>query len=248
MVSGLVRNSKPAITVTGLLQSELEYWRFLDDWSDCLPWRSERHIAATLYCDASKRTWGGVLMTDNSRMEAGDYWQDDSGSINFLEAKALLCALDAFKSRIRSSYVDVHTDSRALLGSWQSEGGSNTEINDVIKANLRCSQEFRLTCNTFLRLRTWPTLPRVVSQTSIVPFWRRRGPVSRECFGHIPLTSCRSTVTAIVICVVIVFHISHSATPLSHPASTCLHNSCLSGKTFMFSPLCTYRSAPLFLN
>ena len=27
-VSGLVRNSKPAIKVTGLLQSELEYWRF----------------------------------------------------------------------------------------------------------------------------------------------------------------------------------------------------------------------------
>ena len=62
-VSGLVRNSKPAIIVTGLLQSELEYWRFLDDWSDCLTWRSERHITATLYCDASKGPWGGVLMT-----------------------------------------------------------------------------------------------------------------------------------------------------------------------------------------
>ena len=72
-VSGLVRNSKPAIKVTGFLQSELEYWRFLDDWSDCLPWRSERHITATLYCDASKRAWGGVLMTDNGRVEAGDY-------------------------------------------------------------------------------------------------------------------------------------------------------------------------------
>ena len=81
-------------------------------------------------------------MTDNGRVEAGDYWREDSGSINFLEAKALLCALNAFKSRIRYSRVDVHTDSRALLGSWQSEGGSNTEINDVIKAVLRCSQEF----------------------------------------------------------------------------------------------------------
>ena len=140
-VSDLVRNSKPAIKVTGLLQSELEYWRFLDDWSDCLPWRSERHITATLYCDASKRAWGGVLMTANGRVEAGDYWREDSGSINFLEAKALLCNLDAFESRIQNSRVDVHTDSGALLGSWQSEGGSNTEINDVIKAVLRCSQE-----------------------------------------------------------------------------------------------------------
>ena len=76
-------------------------------------------------------------MTDNGRVEAGDYWREDSGSINFLEAKALLCVSDAFKSRIRHSRVDVHTDSRALLGSWQSEGGSNTEINDVIKVVLR---------------------------------------------------------------------------------------------------------------
>ena len=131
-----MHNSKPAIKVIGLLQSELEYWRFLDDWSDCLLWRSERHITATLYCDASKRAWGGVLMTDNGRMEAGDYWREDSGSINFLEAKVLLCALDAFKSRIRNSRVDVHTDSRALLGSCQREGGRNTEINDMIKAIL----------------------------------------------------------------------------------------------------------------
>ena len=35
-------------------------------------------------------------MTDNGRVKADDYWREDSGSINFLEAKALLCALDAF--------------------------------------------------------------------------------------------------------------------------------------------------------
>jgi len=73
-------------------------------------------------------------MTDNGRLEAGDYWREDCALDD--------CALDAFKSRIRNSRVHVHTDSRALLGSWQSEGGSNTEINDVIKAVLRCSQEF----------------------------------------------------------------------------------------------------------
>lgn len=71
-------------------------------------------------------------MTGNGRIEARDYWRVEWGSINFLEAKALLCVLDAFKSRIRNSRVDVHTDGRALLGSWQSEGGSNFEINGVI--------------------------------------------------------------------------------------------------------------------
>ena len=82
-VASLVRNSKPTVKVDGLLQSELECWRFLDDWSDCLLWRSERHVTVTLYCDASKRAWGGVLMTGNGRMKAGDYWQEESGSIIF---------------------------------------------------------------------------------------------------------------------------------------------------------------------
>ena len=41
-----------------------------------------------------------------------------------------------------SVLIIIHTDSRALLGSWQSRGGSTTEINDVIKAILQCSQEF----------------------------------------------------------------------------------------------------------
>ena len=78
-VAGLVSNSKPTVKVTGLLQSELEYWRFLNDWSDCLPWRSERHVTVTLYCDASKRAYGGILMTGNGTMKAGDYWQEESG-------------------------------------------------------------------------------------------------------------------------------------------------------------------------
>jgi len=44
--------------------------------------------------------------------------------------------------RIRNFHIDAHMDSTALLGSWQSKGGSNSKINDVIKAILQCSQEF----------------------------------------------------------------------------------------------------------
>ena len=140
-----------------------------------------------------------------------------------------MCALNAFKSIIQNSRVDVHTDSRALLGLWQNEGGNNSQKNGVIKAILQCRQEF-------LRLRTRPTLTRVDIQTSIVLSLRKHGPVSRECLDRIPLISCRSTVTAAVISSVIVCRISPHATPLGHPASTCLHNSYLSGKTSMFPP------------
>ena len=61
--------------------------------------------------------------------------------------------------------------------------------------------------------------------------------MSIKCLGHIRLISCRSTVSAAVICLVIVFRISRHATPLSHLASTYLRSSCLWGKTFMSPPL-----------
>ena len=80
--------------VTGLLQSQLEYW------TGCLPCRSESHITLALHCDASNWAWGGVLLTDGGRIEARDYWRDETGNVNLFEAKAFMWALDFFKSRI----------------------------------------------------------------------------------------------------------------------------------------------------
>ena len=150
----------------------------------------------------------------------------------------MLCDLVAFKPRIRNSRVDVHTDSRTLLGSWQSEGGGNAKMNDVIKAILRCSQEFYFSIDMqYVPSAENPADAPSRRQSDLdCTLLRRRGPVSSEYLGHIPLISCRSTVTAAVICLLIVCCISRHATPLSHPASTC-----------MFSPLCAYRSAPPLL-
>ena len=203
-----------------------------------MPWRSESHITVTLFCDASKRAWGGVLLTDGGRIEARDYWRDETGSINLLEAKALLCALDAFKSRIRNSRVDVHTDSRVLLGSWQNESGNNSEINDVNKAILRCSQDFNFLISMHyvpsaenpadLPSRRFSDLDCTLSEEA----WSR----VQRCSVRIPLISCHLTATAAVIGLVIVCRILRHATPQSRPVSTCLHNSCLPGETFLFSP------------
>ena len=42
-IAQLTRASKVLAKVQGGLRSDIQYWRFLDDWSDCLPWRSEQH-------------------------------------------------------------------------------------------------------------------------------------------------------------------------------------------------------------
>ena len=52
-----------------------------------------------------------------------------------------------FQVKDLNSRVGVQTESRVLLGTWQREGENNSEINDVIKAILRCSQDFNFLIN-----------------------------------------------------------------------------------------------------
>ena len=92
-IAQLTRSSKAAAKVQGRLRFDVAYWRFLDNWSDCLPWRSEQHCIASLFCDASKRSWGGFLFKDGRKIESRDYWMDASDDINSLEAKALVRSL-----------------------------------------------------------------------------------------------------------------------------------------------------------
>lgn len=46
------------------LREEITYWRFLDTWDECLPWRSEFHYQAQSFSDASNSGWGGQLLQD----------------------------------------------------------------------------------------------------------------------------------------------------------------------------------------
>lgn len=208
----------------------------MDDWAGCLPWRSEKHIAVSLYCDVSKRAWRGVVLSHSGRIEARDFWRGESGSINFLEAKALFCALDAFKARIRDSQVDVHTDNKPLLGLWKNDGGSNSEINKVLTAVLLCSLEFnfQLRCSTPLRLDS--------IRISIALFLTKCGLASRRCLGH----RIRSTATAAVIALAVVCPISRHVTPLICLASTSAQQSLVGENLMSFFPSCLFVRSSAF--
>ena len=68
-ISQLCRSSKPFVRVEGNLRTEVLYWRFLDDWKDCFPWRSELHgVTVSLFSDASTRAWGAVLFRDGRKL------------------------------------------------------------------------------------------------------------------------------------------------------------------------------------
>ena len=42
------RSSRPFARIDGDLCAEILYWRFLDEWKDCMPWQSEHHLTACL--------------------------------------------------------------------------------------------------------------------------------------------------------------------------------------------------------
>ena len=56
----------------------------------------------TLYCDSSKKAWGGTLLKDGRSLESRDYWVDNSQDINILKARALQGSLLSLKHHISS--------------------------------------------------------------------------------------------------------------------------------------------------
>ena len=67
-----------------------------------------------MFCDASKRSWGGVLPKDRKRIESRDYWPDSSDDFCALEAMALPHSFLAFSDHILDPRVDVYTDNQTL--------------------------------------------------------------------------------------------------------------------------------------
>ncbi|KAK3707290.1 hypothetical protein QZH41_004234 [Actinostola sp. cb2023] len=129
-------NSARSIKISGLLREEIEHWRFLDNWQECLHWPQEKHITIKISSDASNYAWGGVIsVPGGSPTEIRDYWGVESRNLPIVvkEALALLYTLQAAQTVITNARVDAHTDNMAFLHSGKKLGGKNRQLNDVLK-------------------------------------------------------------------------------------------------------------------
>ena len=111
------RSSRP-IKVVGDLRSEIANWRFLDSWSEHLPWMDERHLVVNVTSDASQYAWGGIVYNPPAPpLETRDIWREDvrDKPIAAKEALALVNTLKAGKSVLSNCRVDAHVDCLALI-------------------------------------------------------------------------------------------------------------------------------------
>ena len=143
----LTRSSKVVAKVQGGLPSDIQCWRFMDDWSDCLPRRSEKHCIVTLFCDASKGSWGEVLLKDGKRIEPRDYWPDSLDDVNSLEAKALFRSLLAFRDHIHNPWVDVYTNNQTFKAALENSSCKSSSVNESVTEILQCSRQLNFPKN-----------------------------------------------------------------------------------------------------
>ncbi|MES9881504.1 MAG: reverse transcriptase domain-containing protein [Sedimenticola sp.] len=133
-ISFCLGNSRD-IKVEGKLRAEIEYWRFLDGWTDCVPWRKEFHKQFFLVTDASAYKYGAVVLSGEMKgVEFGDFWQtDDARPIHLKEAAAVLCSLQSLEHQVRNHRVDIWTDNTAVIHAWHNQGSRDTNLNSIMK-------------------------------------------------------------------------------------------------------------------
>ncbi|KAK3701457.1 hypothetical protein QZH41_004064 [Actinostola sp. cb2023] len=117
------------------LRQEVMFWSFLDSWTECIPWRSEKHASLLISTDASLSRWAAVVHHGCSEVTLGDYWEDDvrSKNINVKEMWAVVKALQSLPSEIRDCRLDVKVDNQATIHVWHGRGGRSKDLNHVAR-------------------------------------------------------------------------------------------------------------------
>lgn len=101
-ISCCQRQYKSSVRVEGDLRKEILHWRFVDTWTECVPWRSVHHkVVQPIASDASQSRWGVTLSLHGNIIKSGDYFDPSllGQDIATKEARALLRALQTFSSR-----------------------------------------------------------------------------------------------------------------------------------------------------
>lgn len=131
------------ITVSSRLADELRRWEFLDTWTECIPWRSERHVTATLATDASLAGYA-VVGADGSLL-LRDSWKNDPRPIHLKEAEAVQRAVVAMAPQTRNGRLVILVDNKAVVLAWSGLAGSkDRRLNGIMLEILEVTREYNI--------------------------------------------------------------------------------------------------------
>ena len=59
VMSSAIASTPPSghVSLSARIREEIEHWRFVDTWTDVMPWRDERHVRLSMSTDASGFGW-----------------------------------------------------------------------------------------------------------------------------------------------------------------------------------------------
>lgn len=116
---------------------EIRFWRFVDSFTDPVPWRLERHVVLRLSADASGYAWGAVLESADGPVVLHDYFDRDlvqSRDICLKESLALFFALQSFFHLLWDRRVDAMIDNEGLCRAWAGLRASSIPLSSVLRS------------------------------------------------------------------------------------------------------------------
>ena len=138
------------------VRAEILFWRFIDSFSQPIPWKKEHHVSVTLSSDASGFRWGGVLAGPSGNTSFGDYWPQEILAVEDIcwkEALALYFVLLSVVDSLWDRRVDVTVDALSLFDVWSRRRAKSTALARVLKLIFALTLEANFT----LQLRWVPS-------------------------------------------------------------------------------------------
>ena len=137
------------VKMTTYLFEEVALWRFLDTWSDVVPWREEKHVRLSISTDASNFGWGCVVHHPSGDRRMGDYWNSEELRLG-IASKEMLAICRAVKSSPSFVRVDAQVDNGVAIDTFNGQGSRKSpQLKEVTKELYRCLLERNLRLELF---------------------------------------------------------------------------------------------------
>ena len=114
---------------------EIEFWSFVNSFTDPVPFLLQQHVSFSLYTDASGFGWGAHLQLPTGPSSLRDYWSSSLFDLDICckEALAVLFGLQSIEDKLNCRQVDAYVDNEGLVLAWAGLKSRSKELSGVLQ-------------------------------------------------------------------------------------------------------------------